>query len=115
MRCCLGLCLLAEGSVRVITYKQWAQMITSNFENHFWISRTKTENEVNSHLINRRGIYKDTAGSSISPWTDYQLRPNFPIAIAVVRFLAQFRFYSAHKKCTFLSLKNTYHQSSVTH
>lgn len=74
---------LGGGSVRVITYKQWAQMIASNFENHFWISRTKTANEVNSHLINRRGIYKDTAGSTISPWTDYQLRPNFPIALTV--------------------------------
>ena len=34
--------------------------------------------------VNRRGIYKDTVGSS-SGWTDYQLRPNALVAMAVVR------------------------------
>ena len=73
-----------ENTVRIITYKQWAKQIATNFENHFWISRTKAPDEPNSHLVNRRGIYKDTCGSKKAPWTDYQLRPNFPIAIAVV-------------------------------
>src|SRR6218665_3019023 len=81
-----------ENTVRIITYKQWAKQIATNFENHFWISRTKAPDEPNSHLVNRRGIYKDTCGSKKAPWTDYQLRPNFPIAIAVVclAFLSAF-------------------------
>jgi glycogen debranching enzyme len=35
-------------------------------------------------IINRRGIYKDVAGSGPGrEWSDYQLRPNFPIAMAL--------------------------------
>lgn len=35
-------------------------------------------------MVNRRGIYKDVYGScSEREWADYQLRPNFPIAMAV--------------------------------
>jgi glycogen debranching enzyme len=35
-------------------------------------------------MVNRRGIYKDVYGScSDREWADYQLRPNFPIAMAV--------------------------------
>ena len=35
-------------------------------------------------MINRRGIYKDVYGTpSDREWSDYQLRPNFPIAMTV--------------------------------
>jgi glycogen debranching enzyme len=35
-------------------------------------------------IVNRRGIYKDVVGSGPGrEWSDYQLRPNFPIAMAV--------------------------------
>lgn len=39
---------------------------------------------VNSGIINRRGIYKDVFGSGPGrEWSDYQFRANFPIAMAV--------------------------------
>lgn len=40
--------------------------------------------KVDSGLVNRRGIYKDVYGSGAGrEWSDYQFRPNFPIAMTV--------------------------------
>ena len=42
------------------------------------------EYEINPALVNRRGVYKDVFGSGAGrEWSDYQLRPNFPIAMTV--------------------------------
>ncbi|GJJ11364.1 hypothetical protein Clacol_005596 [Clathrus columnatus] len=39
---------------------------------------------INASLVNRRGIYKDIYGSGRDhEWADYQLRPNYPIAMTV--------------------------------
>lgn len=39
---------------------------------------------VKTNIINRRGIYKDVYGSPAGrQWSDYQFRPNFPIAMCV--------------------------------
>jgi len=39
---------------------------------------------VDPKIINRRGIYKDVFGSGAGrEWSDYQFRPNFPIAMTV--------------------------------
>ena len=39
---------------------------------------------LNPTIVNRRGIYKDVFGSGAGrEWSDYQLRPNFPIAMVV--------------------------------
>ena len=39
---------------------------------------------MNTSMVNRRGIYKDVYGTpSDREWSDYQLRPNFPIAMTV--------------------------------
>jgi len=66
-----------------ITYRQWADLIKDNFEKHFYVDTNPSGPEQRRDLINRRGIYKDTVGAT-APWTDYQLRPNYPIALAVV-------------------------------
>lgn len=40
--------------------------------------------ELSTGLVNRRGIYKDAFGSGPGrEWSDYQFRPNFPIAMVV--------------------------------
>ncbi|XP_055546632.1 glycogen debranching enzyme isoform X2 [Wyeomyia smithii] len=57
------------------TYKEWANKIAANFEKHFYVDESS-----DSKFVNKKGIYKDTLGSEI-PWTDYQLRCNFPIAL----------------------------------
>ena len=56
-------------------WSEWSDKILENFEKQFYIS-----SDHSSHLVNRRHIYKDTVGAS-HPWCDYQLRPNFPIAM----------------------------------
>lgn len=59
-------------------------MIQENFEKKFYISHDPLDpEEKHPELVHKRGIYKDSFGAS-SPWCDYQLRPNFPIAMMVV-------------------------------
>jgi hypothetical protein len=71
-----------------ITWDSWAQKIQDNFEIHFWVNIQPTpELEPKPELINRRGIYKDSFKAS-QFWADYQLRPNFTIAMVVVRSCA---------------------------
>lgn len=65
-------------NLKIYTWKEWAARIDKNFEKYFWIDYSSTE----SNLINKRDIYKDTLGSSLA-WTDYQLRPNFLIALCL--------------------------------
>ena len=76
------------------TYDEWARQIDRNFERYFWISsEPDPTNEPHPELVNRRGIYKDSYKAS-KPWADYQLRPNFVVAMAVVWFIFQFgRFF----------------------
>ncbi|KAL0277777.1 UNVERIFIED_CONTAM: hypothetical protein PYX00_004943 [Menopon gallinae] len=63
------------------TFKEWEEKIVSNFDIHFWVDTTINPDE-DSHLIHRRGIYKDSYDATY-PWADYQFRCNFLIALAV--------------------------------
>lgn len=68
-----------------ITWKDWAAMIKTNFEKCYWIPRDPSQDSsynVNTQIVNRRGIYKDLYKSG-KEYEDYQLRPNFPIAMCV--------------------------------
>lgn len=68
-----------------VSYSQWNQQLQQAFELAFWVSEDPQDpNEKHPELVHKRGIYKDSYGAS-SPWCDYQLRPNFTIAMVVVR------------------------------
>jgi glycogen debranching enzyme len=70
---------------KVFTWKSWNDLVQSSFEKYFYIPLDLQEDHhysIKSNFVNRRGIYKDTFGSSHG-WTDYQLRPNICIAMAV--------------------------------
>ncbi|KAK0167033.1 hypothetical protein PV327_004482 [Microctonus hyperodae] len=71
-----------DGSTVIWSYKQWADRIAGNFEKYFYVNEIASKTETEPELIHRRGIYKDSYGAS-QPWANYQLRPNFPIAMAV--------------------------------
>lgn len=67
-----------------ISYSQWNRQLQHSFEAGFWVSGTPDDpNEKHPDLVHKKGIYKDSYGAS-SPWCDYQLRPNFSIAMVVV-------------------------------
>ena len=67
-----------------VSYDEWNRRIQDSFEKLFYVSEDPSDtNEKNPHLVHKRGIYKDSYGAS-SPWCDYQLRPNFTIAMVVV-------------------------------
>jgi glycogen debranching enzyme len=72
-------------SATFLSYAEWAARLRSGFERRFWVPLRASEDSsfcTNSALANVRGIYRDTAGAS-AEWADYQLRPNFAIAMAV--------------------------------
>ncbi|KAK4694134.1 glycogen debranching enzyme, partial [Lecanoromycetidae sp. Uapishka_2] len=68
-----------------ISFEDWASKIKANFERCYYIPQNPNDDadyEVNSNIVNRRGIYKDLYRSG-KEYEDYQLRANFPIAMTV--------------------------------
>ncbi|ROV89393.1 hypothetical protein VSDG_08690 [Cytospora chrysosperma] len=66
-----------------IGFKEWADLIKANFERCYYVPLSREDDakyDVNSAIVNRRGIYKDLYKSG-KEYEDYQLRPNFPIAM----------------------------------
>ncbi|KAL8294627.1 hypothetical protein RB597_007754 [Gaeumannomyces tritici] len=76
----------ASGDIAVeVTFDQWAELLRANFERCFFVPLDAAEDskyDVNPAVFNRRGIYKDLYKSG-KEYEDYQLRPNFPIAMTV--------------------------------
>ncbi|KAL5336272.1 hypothetical protein BJX70DRAFT_373166 [Aspergillus crustosus] len=73
------------GDGKSITFKEWAAKIKTNFERCYYVPADPKEDsqyDVDSGIVNRRGIYKDLYRSG-KPYEDYQLRSNFPIAMVV--------------------------------
>uniref|UniRef100_A0A3P8XNX5 Glycogen debranching enzyme n=1 Tax=Esox lucius TaxID=8010 RepID=A0A3P8XNX5_ESOLU len=72
-----------DGKEVTVSYEDWNNKIQAKFEKNFYVSHDeKDPNEKHPDLVHKRGIYKDSHGAS-SPWCDYQLRPNFCIAMVV--------------------------------
>ena len=68
-----------------VTFAEWAGKIKANFERCFYVPRDPKEDkqyDVNTAIVNRRGIYKDLYRSG-KEYEDYQLRPNYTIAMCV--------------------------------
>ncbi|OXB66174.1 hypothetical protein ASZ78_012973 [Callipepla squamata] len=78
-----GVTIKKYGREETITYDEWNRKIQGHFERLFFVSENPADqNEKHPNLVHKRGIYKDSYGAS-SPWCDYQLRPNFTIAMVV--------------------------------
>jgi glycogen debranching enzyme len=89
---------------RLVTYKEWNDLVQESFEKCYYVPWGKlilayfgrllrpessdpandSKYTLNSSLVNHRGIYKDVFGSGVGrEWSDYQFRPNFPIAMSL--------------------------------
>lgn len=81
--CYLNFCCLSGKKV-FVSYASWNQQIQQSFEVAFWVSGDPQDpNEEHPDLVHKSTIYKDSYGAS-NPWCDYQLRPNFTVAMVVV-------------------------------
>jgi len=70
---------------KLITYGAWASKIKESFEHHYYVPADQSEwskYDVNPKVVNRHGVYKDVHRCK-KEYRDYQLRPNFPIAMVV--------------------------------
>ena len=68
-----------------VLFTDWAAKIEKNFERCYYIPvdpKEDSQYDINSSIVNRRGIYKDLYKSG-KEYEDYQLRPNFSIAMTV--------------------------------
>jgi glycogen debranching enzyme len=70
---------------KLITYGAWAAKIKDSFEYHYYVPADESQwskYDINPKVVNRHGVYKDVHRCK-KEYRDYQLRPNFPIAMVV--------------------------------
>ena len=75
----------SDPNLKVIRFSDWAAKIKENFERCYFIPldpKDDAKYDVNTKVVNRRGIYKDLYKSG-KEYEDYQLRANFPVAMTV--------------------------------
>nr|CAG8486254.1 3623_t:CDS:10 [Entrophospora candida] len=80
-----GVEVKVNGATKLITFLEWNDLIQNSFEKYFYVPLDLNDDSkyaLNTKLVNRRGIYKDIYRST-KEYEDYQLRPNFPIAMVV--------------------------------
>ncbi|KAJ2808305.1 bifunctional 4-alpha-glucanotransferase/amylo-alpha-1,6-glucosidase [Coemansia guatemalensis] len=66
-----------------VSYSDWNRKVQINFGKYFWIPLDPADDakyHVDSTLVNRRGIFRDSYGAS-NAWADYQFRPNIVIGM----------------------------------
>lgn len=65
-----------------IPLEKWEELVQNSFEKCFYIPKSDSEGDYDfdPSIVNRRGIYRDLYRSG-KPYEDYQLRPNFAIAM----------------------------------
>ncbi|GAA5876001.1 hypothetical protein JCM3774_002310 [Rhodotorula dairenensis] len=82
-----GVTATIDGKERFISYKEWNDLVQKNFERLYYVPADPSQDAkyaVDPSLIARRGVYKDVYGTPAArARADYQLRGNFPIAMAV--------------------------------
>ena len=67
------------------SYAEWEKKIQNAFEEKFWIAEEPNLEIEGDDMgwVHKRGIYKDCYKAT-DRFADFQLRPNFPMAMAVV-------------------------------
>ncbi len=78
---------------KFVSFADWSARIETEFERHFYVPDSPADDAqfcVDPSLIKRRGIYKDTFGSTNAS-SDYQMRPNHFLAMAIAPSLFQSR------------------------
>ncbi|KAK2733736.1 hypothetical protein FQN57_001963 [Myotisia sp. PD_48] len=73
------------GQGKSVKFSDWAGKIKTHFERCYYIPTNAADDvhhDIESNIVNRRGIYKDLYKSG-KPYEDYQLRPNFTVAMVV--------------------------------
>lgn len=94
--------VIHPGAEQSMSYKEWNQLIQENFERLFYVSDDPADpNEQHPDLVHKKCIYKDSYGSS-STWCDYQLRPNFTIAMVVVSLSACKNLFKCFGGCSLI-------------
>lgn len=74
-----------DAGEKTITYEFWNNLLQENFERVYYVPEDPSEDknyDVISKIVNRRGIYKDVYKAT-EAYTEYQVRPNLFIAMAV--------------------------------
>lgn len=73
-------------------FVEWERRIKASFERCYYVpldSADDDDYDLDVSIIHRRGIYKDLYRSG-KPYEDYQLRPNFALALSVAPELFEF-------------------------
>ncbi|GAA6056561.1 hypothetical protein JCM3770_004362 [Rhodotorula araucariae] len=82
-----GVTATIDGKERFVSYQEWDGLLQKSFERLYYVPSDPAldaQYDIDASLIGRRGIYKDVHGTPAPrSRADYQLRGNFPIAMAV--------------------------------